>query len=57
MGVGSTGAAATIEGRKFCGIEKDTNYFSIASERIRKAVNGELKYRSFDNLFMNQQEN
>ena len=34
MGSGSTGVAAKNLNRKFIGIEKDDNYFNIASERI-----------------------
>ena len=34
MGSGTTGVAAMNTGRSFIGIEKDTNYFNIASDRI-----------------------
>ena len=34
MGSGTTGAAAAILGRKFIGIEIDTQYFDLACERI-----------------------
>lgn len=36
MGSGSTGVAALQCGRKFVGIEKDENYFSIAQKRINE---------------------
>ena len=35
MGSGSTGVACLLTGRKFIGIEKDSNYFDIAVERLR----------------------
>lgn len=34
MGSGSTGLAAALEGRKFIGIEKETDYFNIAKKRL-----------------------
>jgi site-specific DNA-methyltransferase (adenine-specific) len=34
MGSGSTGIACVNTGRRFIGIERDTNYFNIAQERI-----------------------
>lgn len=34
MGSGSTGAAARLEGRRFCGIEMDAGYLEIARARI-----------------------
>ena len=37
MGSGSTGVACIQTGRKFIGIEKDTNYFKIAEQRISSA--------------------
>jgi len=37
MGSGSTGVACANTGRKFIGIERDPNYFAIASERIAAA--------------------
>jgi site-specific DNA-methyltransferase (adenine-specific) len=37
MGSGTTGVACVNTGRFFIGIERDTNYFSIAEERIRRA--------------------
>lgn len=38
MGSGSTGIAAKNTGRKFIGIEKDEEYFSIAESRIENAA-------------------
>jgi len=40
MGSGSTGVAAINTGRMFIGIEKDTEFFDIAVERIKKAHEG-----------------
>lgn len=37
MGSGSTGKAAALEGFKFIGIEKEPQYFEIASQRIKEA--------------------
>ena len=34
MGSGTTGVAAAIAGRRFIGIELDSQYFDIAKERI-----------------------
>jgi site-specific DNA-methyltransferase (adenine-specific) len=46
MGSGTTGVACIRTGRKFIGIEKDTKYFEIAEERIRKELQqGWLFYR------------
>ena len=39
MGSGSTGVACVNTGRRFVGIEIDSNYFNIAKERIEKASN------------------
>ena len=36
MGSGSTGIACINTNRRFIGIEKDDNYFNVASERINK---------------------
>ena len=38
MGSGTTGVAAIQAGRRFIGIEKDERFFSMASQRIRDAV-------------------
>jgi DNA modification methylase len=37
MGSGTTGVACVNMGRNFIGIEKDPQYFEIASERIAEA--------------------
>ena len=39
MGSGSTGVACANTNRRFIGIEKEENYFSIAKERIEKTSN------------------
>lgn len=41
MGSGSTGVACQLENRKFIGIEKDENYFEIATNRIESALNAQ----------------
>jgi adenine-specific DNA-methyltransferase len=46
MGVGSTQAAAILNGRRTAGAETVEKYFSIAKERIRQAEDGVLKVRS-----------
>lgn len=38
MGSGTTGVAAILEGRNFIGIEREDEYFKIASTRIQSAV-------------------
>lgn len=38
MGSGSTGVAALELGRDFIGIERDTTYFEVASDRLRQFV-------------------
>jgi DNA modification methylase len=38
MGSGSTGKAAMLEGFRFCGIEKDSDYVAIAKARIAAAM-------------------
>lgn len=40
FGSGSTGVAAILENRDFIGIEKDENYFNIATKRIEEVKNG-----------------
>ena len=39
MGSGTTGVACINTNRKFIGIEKNSEYFEIASDRIDKARN------------------
>ena len=46
MGSGSTGVAAVNTNRNFIGIEKDDNYFNIASDRIKQA-----QYKEKEKLF------
>jgi len=46
MGSGTTGVAATQEGRSFIGIEREPKYFDIACKRIALAV-AESKQRLF----------
>ncbi|EAC0780247.1 site-specific DNA-methyltransferase [Salmonella enterica subsp. enterica] len=38
MGSGTTGVAAVRLGRKFIGIERESQYFDMACERLGKAV-------------------
>lgn len=38
MGSGTTGVACMNTGRRFIGIEKDPEYFAIASQRIEEAA-------------------
>ena len=47
MGVGSTGLAAAIEGRRFLGCESVSEYVKIALKRIRDARDGSPVYRPF----------
>jgi adenine-specific DNA-methyltransferase len=48
MGVGTTGVAAALEGKRFVGIEIDSDYASIASHRIAAARIGKLDVRPLD---------
>jgi len=48
MGSGSSAVAAIIEGRKFFGFEKNSDYYKIAKEKIDAALNGDIRYRSID---------
>lgn len=48
MGVGSTGVAAAIEGRRFIGGEVIEEYVSVAEERISEARLGNAVYRPID---------
>lgn len=47
-GVGTTGAAAAIHGRRFIGAEIDHDYAQIAKRRIDLALSGKLRYRDPD---------
>lgn len=47
-GVGSTGAAAILENRKFLGAEHNYEYYEIAANRLKDASNGCLKHRPLD---------
>lgn len=47
-GVGSTGAAAVAQGRRFWGCERLASYARVAERRIVKALKGQLAYRPFD---------
>lgn len=44
-GVGTSGVAAIIEGRRFAGAEMSQSYYDIAVERIKAAEKGELRIR------------
>lgn len=44
-GSGTTGAAAMLEDRRFIGSEMQEDYIRTASERIRQASEGTLRYR------------
>ena len=44
MGSGTTGKMALLNGRDFIGIEKDLDYFNIATERIEKAHNTQKQW-------------
>ena len=46
MGSGTTGVACVQTGRKFIGIEIDTNYFAIAQKRIADAVQVEAEHQA-----------
>ena len=45
MGVGTTAVAAIMAKRRFVGSELAPEYYSIAKERIKEAVNGKIKIR------------
>ena len=47
LGSGSTGAAAAIEARRFAGAEVDIEYYRLAVERIRSAIEGDLPFRPY----------
>ena len=45
MGSGTSGVAAILEKRKFIGAEIKKEYYEIATERIKKAIKGEILVR------------
>jgi adenine-specific DNA-methyltransferase len=47
-GVGSTGVAAALRGRRFWGCERVASYVRIAERRISAASRGILRHRAFD---------
>jgi len=47
-GVATTGCAAIIEGRKFCGAELSKNYYALGFRRLHQAGKGILKFRSHE---------
>jgi len=48
MGVGTSGAAALMNERRFIGCEIETKYYNIAVERCKSSLDGTLKYRPQD---------
>lgn len=46
MGVGTTGVAAAVHGRRFVGSEIDPDYYNLALERVRDAYMGCLRFRA-----------
>jgi adenine-specific DNA-methyltransferase len=48
MGAGSAGVAALIDKRRFVGAEINGEYFSLAANRIREAVNGDIAFRPLE---------
>lgn len=47
-GVASSGVAAAIHNRNFCGCDISNEYLGIGKERIEDALNGKAKYRPHD---------
>jgi len=47
-GVGSTGVAAILHGRRFWGAETDESYVMMAKERMEEAALGIARYRPHD---------
>lgn len=47
-GVGSSGVASALHGRKYWGSELSAEYTKVAKSRIESALKGEAKYRSHD---------
>jgi adenine-specific DNA-methyltransferase len=48
LGVGSTGAAAVIENRRFLGAELSPTYAEISVKRLEQAKTGAIRYRTAD---------
>ena len=48
MGVGSTGVASLIHGRRFLGVDNVKKYVDIANERLTMAEQGNAIYRPHD---------
>jgi adenine-specific DNA-methyltransferase len=48
MGVGSSGVASLIEGRKFIGVDTNKKYWKEANKRCNDALNGKVKIRPHD---------
>jgi adenine-specific DNA-methyltransferase len=47
-GVGTTGVAALIEGRRFVGAEKSKTYIKTADKRLKDVSAGRIKYRPLE---------
>jgi len=56
MGVGSTGVAAVLNGRRFVGAEIQKKYYNIAKQRIKDSDNGDIIVRE-DKPAMKPREN
>ena len=48
MGVGSSGVAAAVHGRRFWGADLVPQYVEVARQRVESALRGEAKYRRHD---------
>jgi len=57
IGAGTTAIASIIEGRRFVGSELEKDYYEIAKERIYDALNGRIKFRSFDKPIFKPSQN
>ena len=53
LGSGTTGKMALLEGRRFIGIERDPDYFRVASERISSANSFVERTRLFNPCYTN----
>lgn len=47
-GVASTGVAALLHERRFCGIERDPDYHATGLERLEATIDGTIRYRPHD---------